>query len=90
MKSLRRSVPSALARSIFGFALSQSLQNNSPREGCTAMPRGLISFIYLKKKKKKKKKKNIKINKNFNNVKTINVLKEYIEKEFKNVYFSVK
>ena len=79
MKSLRRSVPSALARSIFGFALSQSLQNNSPREGCTAMPRGLISFIYLKKKKKKKKKNILKL-----------ILKEYIEKEFKNVYFSVK
>jgi hypothetical protein len=44
MKSLRRSVPSALARSIFGFALSQSLQNKSPRDGCTAMPLGLVSL----------------------------------------------
>ena len=39
-----------------------------------------INKLYLFKKKKKKKKKNI--------LKLI--LKEYIEKEFKNVYFSVK
>ena len=52
IKSLRRSVPSALARLIFGLARSQSLQNKRPRDGWKAMPRELTSCQYLMKLRK--------------------------------------